>query len=481
MTSPRPIPLLVLACLAVAGCYRHPPPVDGGPRDAQVPDTSDAGEPLDASDASDATDADGTDDAGALECEEDADCDADPCTTARCDAGVCVADPIDDATTCDDGDVCTRADVCAAGTCVGTRVSCAVCDATDGAFLTTFRAAWHKGPRAYVAMPDGGHAVTGFGDGDAWLGAIDRAGAITIDRGYGHASMGDRGFAIARPSTTPGEVLVGGYSQVGGGPALAWMVRVDARDGDERGARALWDDRNGSVHGILLQPDGSTILLATSGARATIVRIAADGTLGPERSYFDVGWAYGLAGIVEMPGGDLVFAGDAGAFPDRKVRVVRVRATGEVVWDRVLDAQGALDLVAQGDGSVIVGGQSWSGDGTGGAWLTRIDAAGGTRWERFYGEDPNASIASIAMTAEGLLLAASTNDDAWLIRTDRDGVLLDETTLALGGYESATIVRADGAGFVVSGTSRVGEGADAPIHAWILRADSFDDLACPAD
>lgn len=479
----------LIALPVLTACYVHPAPVDGSrdggmadahPSDAAPDDAS--AEDASAEDAQTAA-RDAQPDAQAA-CATDADCEVAPCESAACVEGECVVAAVADGTACDDGDLCTDADVCTAGECAGDERACSACrdPGGAGATLTTLPALWARTPQAMLARADGGITLTGLSDGNLWVAAVSASGEVTFDHGYGDGPMGDWGFALARPigATADASALVAGYSQLDGGHARPWLIEVDA-DGDLLESHVPFGERGGSVHGLVPLPGGATIVLAMVGGHATLARLSAAMEIEWEHSYFDVGWAYGLAGVVMLPDGDLVIAGDVGRYPSRTVHVVRVRPTGEVVWERSLTAEGAGGILAQPDGKIVVVGQRYAPAGTGAAWLVRLDAAGNVAAERQYGAHANSSISSVAQAPDGtLVLAAGDEDDAWVLRTDATGVVLEEARLSLGAYERAesVLVLADGT-VVVAGTSVLpGAETPAPRHAWVARAASLTALDC---
>ncbi len=73
-------------------------------------------------------DCDGATDEDAECCSNEECADGDLCTTNACVNGLCVADAINDGTTCDDGNACTADDACADGACTGDARFCGDAD-----------------------------------------------------------------------------------------------------------------------------------------------------------------------------------------------------------------------------------------------------------------------------------------------------------------------------------------------------------------
>lgn len=498
MRSARSITLLAFVALTTAACGDRQHPGDSG-NDAPVVDVVNARADTVANDAVDdesfdAVLIDGTDvladvapeavapDAFRPECSANADCIAPACRSVSCVSGRCVvaSDPAPDGQSCDDGDLCTRDDRCASGACVaGARMSCGVCAGdVGGTYLVSFAARWNKTPHQLVVSPDDSAAMTGFADSNLWFARVPANGVGAIEHQYGDLDRGDVGYALA---SIDGGFLLAGYSQVGGGAELPWVVRTDP-SGSERSTRAFFADRGGSFLGIVAMSGGGFVGLANAGGQAALTRIGADGSVVWTHDYYAVRTAYALSTLVMLPDGGFAFAGSARDTSFGTPRVVRTDAMGAVVWDHTFSRSSIDELrsiVALDDGGLVVGGRSNAGP-AGSAWLMHLDSAGTETWSRYYGTDINASIDGIARTADGFALASRAGDDAWIIRTDAMGQLTEEATLALGGYEQAhAIAVASDGSLVVAGTS--GLGTELPTDAWMVRVRDLASLACPSD
>jgi hypothetical protein len=443
-------------------------PVDG--------DVQDAESPLDA-------DEDSVEDGGAPRCLTDEDCPRLECHRRVCEDGVCGLEPDAalDGTPCEDGDLCTAGEVCAIGSCVGgVMLSCSFCPEGDApAFFRSFPSQGIRYPNSVIGTGEGDLAFTGFGEGGVWYVRLTSDGDVLVDRTYGNPRYGDKGYALVELGS---EVLLAGYSQVVR-PQLAWVVRVGAT-GEPTESRAYFETENGSFHGVVDLGSEGLLLLANAGGQATLLRVDAAGEPLWERRYFDVASAYALAGLVAMSDGTFAFGGDVGSFPDVDARVVRVRADGEVVWERSYggtSVDSIRSIVALDEGGLAFAGRSTAPVERGSAWLVRLDPAGDVVWEHGYGDEINASFSSLALDGDGLLAAGSTPGDAWVVRVDPTGSIVEEARLSLGGVEAANCVMPlEDGGFVLGGEHhdpRPRPGF-APTQGWILRVASMADGSC---
>jgi len=184
------------------------------------------------------------------------------------------------------------------------------------------------------------------------------------------------------------------------------------------------------------------------------------------------------AADVTIVNGDAVFVGyslPSGGYQD--ARMIRVDASGIVVWDRRWDeglADSANAITAVPDGFAVAGNTTSKAVGGWDGWLVRTDAAGNVAWQQRYGGNQDEFIYDVKPLADGFILAGSTastgggSGDAWLIRTDASGNQLWTKTFGGSGQDEADAVIALADGFAVSGMKSVpGAGTD----AWLIRTD----------
>jgi len=95
------------------------------------------------------------------------------------------------------------------------------------------------------------------------------------------------------------------------------------------------------------------------------------------------------------------------------------------------DADGALSLTQTADGGYCLAGYTRSfGAGEEDFWLVKVDSSGNMQWNRTYGGTESEYAFSVITTSDGGYTIAgytysvgAENSDAWLIKTDEQGVI----------------------------------------------------------
>lgn len=292
----------------------------------------------------------------------------------------------------------------------------------------------HEAPgigRALAALPGGGFAVAGEARGEARAYAphllrLDAAGTTASE-----SRLGPSGVS----GLTAVAVLVDGTTVAGGSRAgRGWLVAVDAdlepvwEDalGDEVVGLAALGDRFAAVAvegrtttalgtGIvaLYGPDrrerGRAPLPAEPAALAATERVLvvvghagdspgiwaagidATGEVTWQRELDAAGQGCRGRAVAPLPGGGVAVAGDARRGENRGAYVARLDDGGAPVWERPLDpAKGREEIVggvaATADGDVVLAGTSTTiPSGAAAAQVRRFDGAGEIRWERVFG------------------------------------------------------------------------------------------------
>ncbi|MBL7986039.1 MAG: hypothetical protein JNM91_13625, partial [Flavobacteriales bacterium] len=283
-----------------------------------------------------------------------------------------------------------------------------------------------------------------WGDWDVWLIRLDASGTLLWERAYG-GSGSDSGMSIV-------ETADGGFTLLG----TTWSS--DGQITSSQGGQDLW----------LVHVDSNGVLewQRTYGGTSTdygrSVAIA-------------VGGGYYIAGMTYSTDGDV-----SGNHGGQDIWLARVNEVGEIQWSRAYGSTGeeeAREVIALADGGAVFAGKTSANNGdvvgahgVDDGWVVRVDATGAIVWQRPLGGTYSEIIEAISIGLNGEILCAGNAGshngdvvghhgngielDAWAVALDPStGVLLWQR--CLGGsdndYGADIDVRSDGA-FVVLGT-----------------------------
>jgi len=288
------------------------------------------------------------------------------------------------------------------------------------------------------------------GGADYWIVKLGKNGKTQWDKTIGGGS--DDYLQYVKPTTDGGYILGGNsYSKTSGdksedrhGSSMDfWVVKLDSAGNKE------WDKTMGGigtdeVHGLVQAKDGGYLVGGWSGSG-----------IGFEKTQPNLGcWDYW---------------------------VVKLDATGHILWDKTIGGTGCDDLGAidaTSDGGFILCGYSESGisfDKTGtnrgsfDYWAVKLDSAGNILWDKTYGGSSDDRCVSTRQTADkGFLFSGYSYSgasfektepsfgeyDYWFIKTDSVGNITWNKTIGSGYSDMLTDARqtSDG-GYIACGNS----------------------------
>lgn len=298
---------------------------------------------------------------------------------------------------------------------------------------------------------DKGASLVVLGDGDAVLGG---SAAIAGTHGFGPLlvrvdATGKERWARTLKVPDYGEINglashpEGGFTlamlrskKKGSFQSDAWAARVDAS------GKTQWEYVVPGAHhtaflGVAARPDGSTLLVGETAARGVenldglLLALGADGTHLWEKTYGgprqDV-----LRDITPLADGAHLISGfkqGEGGSQDQDFWVIRIDASGEIVWERTFGGPGyerLVHVVPTADGGALLAGVRQPPEGgNADLWFIRLDGAGAELWQRAYEgpaqEEPNAGLA----LADGFLFVGAASEDgkSWpfVLRIGADG------------------------------------------------------------
>lgn len=162
--------------------------------------------------------------------------------------------------------------------------------------------------------------------------------------------------------------------------------------------------------------------------------------------------------------------------------LVKVDSFGNKQWDKTYGGtnmeRGPYSLIQTSDGGYVLTGETWSfGAGTSDLWLVKTDANGIMQWNKTYGRSKSEEGWAVIQTADGgFAVAGMTNSfgagvgDFWLVKTDADGNMQWNKTYGGSGQDEArSLVQVSDGGYVLAGNTR--SNPTDILDAWLVKTD----------
>jgi hypothetical protein len=279
----------------------------------------------------------------------------------------------------------------------------------------------------------------GQGGGDVWLVRTDLNGAVKFDKTYGGAHV-DEGLGVLPFAPSNGFLVFGRYKSPSGGavyqPGVAW---TDA-SGNQGGLKYLAEAAEGSqepqqavVSGGILFVAGPAVNGQTKEITTWLRAVSYDANLKTlwKIDFGKVGETVDFALAPASSGGVVLATTIDVVGKGGQVRLVRVDASGNIVWDRAIggaSAETPRALQQLDTGYVLAAATTSIGAGNWDTWLVRLDGQGQPIWDTTLGGTSEDVPHDVAVLPDGLALVGHTLTpggggvhDAWFARTDAWG------------------------------------------------------------
>ena len=201
-------------------------------------------------------------------------------------------------------------------------------------------------------------------------------------------------------------------------------------------------------------------------------------------------WIYAYGGelfesafnVQETNDGQYFFAGytnstGAGLYD---IWIVKLDNNGTQIWEKTIGGQNSdlglhSDLTADG-GYIITGYTIPDGQTDKDFYLVKIDVNGNVEWEKTYGDSSSQTAKYIQETSDsGFIIAgdswtATTNNDIYIVKTDRDGDTIWETKIIESNNDQAFSIKETNSGYILIGTTTsLGMGNK---DIWVIKLDN---------
>ena len=317
---------------------------------------------------------------------------------------------------------------------------------------------------------------------DQWgLSSTSDIGIVSFQRRFTQTFGGssDDGAHHIQTTSDGGYLLVGVTESYGNGWMDAWIIKTDA-DGTH-----IWSKTFGGTSVDMAYSSQSTTdegFIITGKIDQDWTPHSEDVWLAKLSSNGDTEWEKSFGGLYSHEYGKSVLQTDDGGYVvgawtmEGGFWLIKTNSVGEAVWDSVytdFGGSGSPDILKSVNGGYIL-----LSDQSNDAFLCKIDVAGDIQWSRtFGGSEYDQAIALTSTSDGGYVICGSTESfgaggaDAWLIKTDADGI--EEWTRTFGGSENdwgMTVIQAADGGYVVTGyTASFGAGGN---DGWLIKTDA---------
>lgn len=364
---------------------------------------------------------------------------------------------------------------------------------------------------------DGGYIVAGYttsvngdvstnnGSRDIWIVKLNSLGAIEWEKTYGDIGS-EEAYQIKQ--TIDGGYIVTGMSDSNGffgegfGNDDIFVMKTDS-NGD-----VLWGKRFGTSsgergHTVYQTSNGKYIVAGFIGGGGTwVVKLDSAGNLDSNWSNTSFGGAQAYSVNETLDGGFIVAGYTSTGTNGIDVRVFKLNATSNIVWDYTFGGTNAdygYSIDKTSDGGFIVAGmtQSNNGDvtnnyGNQDFWVLKLDASGILQWQKTYGGTQNDFATEIKQTSDGgYIVTGQTNSDDndvsgnpgnyiydyWVIKLNETGQLQWQS--CLGGSSSdfgSSIQQTTDGGFIVAGRASSNNydvsGNNGDYDFWVVKLES---------
>ena len=236
-----------------------------------------------------------------------------------------------------------------------------------------------------------------------------------------------------------GNYIIAGQSQFPVSQWRVWLVKTDTA------LNLIWEHLYGDAFG---QSEGYEVWADADGGYSIAATIEREGSVMSDVYLIKTDaagetlWSrtYGIPNndrgysVQQTADRGYIVAGCSDVYQEGEdVYLVRTNQTGDTLWTRVYGSyedQEGRSVRQTHDGGFIVAGWNKAGAGGKDAYLIKTDANGNEQWSRTYGGTSDDVASSVEPTRDGGYIVAGTTSsfgagwaDAWLIKTDANGVV----------------------------------------------------------
>lgn len=346
----------------------------------------------------------------------------------------------------------------------------------------------------------------GQGQADGWVARVDARGVSVWERAIGGPQADELRSVAATPDG--GCVLAGWTRSFGAGGSDGWVVKL-AADGAVELQHTYGTGRDERFESIaLVQGSAPVPGYYVGGAMDSIEGDEDIWVLGLDpfgapvwQEVFSGSKDDDLSALTATPGGVVLVANSNSGFgvpgpevPFFRPWILSLDGSGQSLWQRTFNVSGGDALhdvqALPGGGLVLTGEVLAMAFYRGDVWVMRLDAQGNLVWNTYIGDNLQTFFVDTgrkvrATPSGGFLVAASTatagqgSEDAWVLRLNSAGDLVQDRTLGGSGFDNALALAVSPTGEAIVGgfvqaphlgsldafLTRIGPDVSAPEHA----------------
>jgi hypothetical protein len=248
----------------------------------------------------------------------------------------------------------------------------------------------------------------------------------SFDEGHGIAQLADSGYIITGSTAGFSEASDVFLTRLNKFGEFEWSKKIGGANSD-RGKRVFYEE------GVGFWGVGYSNSLTAQSFDFYMFKTDLNGQLEWETVMGTSDWDR-VHDAIRLPNGDFMLVGETqGALSQQEdILVMRVDAAGNQVWMERVQTSGsdiphAISLL--NDTTVIIAGESFNGTNQA-ALLMSMHTDGSTNWMNFYEPSLRGTFYDVdtydnnIYAVGGLIAATESLPDLWMIRTDKDGVLI---------------------------------------------------------
>jgi len=354
---------------------------------------------------------------------------------------------------------------------------------------------FEKGEGHFVEQTkDGGYILTGWTESrqegsDVFLAKCDRDGNRLWMKTYQGNGYSDS--HCVQEVKGGGFIIVGETKSKYGYDHDVYVVRTDEKGGQ------LWSKTFGGTHcdyawAVQQTKDGGFIVAGGTESYGAgiydvyLIKLDSAGNEIWEKTYGGTGSDCAYA-VRQLDDGGYLVAGNTESFgavkPD--VYLLRTDGNGKMLWQKTYGGKGSdygWSLLKDEDGGYLIAGEKEIVSDPGGgfaAYLIKTDQDGNKLWEKTYAIKSGSSFYAISQANDGGFIQTGKKEstrggyDLYVVKTDRNGALVWEKTIAGSGSNSGyRILQAKDGSYAVVGKKGIAKSSGSDILLLKLQSES---------